>query len=248
MGLYAARLFAGSALHPVRLIMNNKTVNTALGACSQLYGVITETVNRTLSLPGAGAYFLGLQATKKLRLQVMILRDEQGVPVIQEAVVAESMRAASQLFLELCNVKLLWREPAIVTLPNPAPTAALDVHCDAEGWKEDFDIAGRYFRQQMAKTAVGTLTGYACPITVFIVRKMAVKAGCSLGPLANYVTVVGRVMEKSANSRILAHEVGHACLLLHSEDEDNLMYPIPGTQLEPWQAAMARNSRHITYL
>lgn len=228
--------------------MKNKTINTTLGAFSQLYGVITETINRTLGLPGAGAYFLGVRAPKKLRLQVMILRDEAGVPIVSEAVVEASVQAATELFLELCNVKLIWRDPAIVTLPDPAPTEALDVHCDAEGWREDFDVAGRYFRQQMARTTVGTLTGYASPITVFIVRKMAVRAGCSLGPLADYVTMVGRVLEKGRNTRILAHEVGHACLLLHSEDEENLMYPVPGTKLEPWQAAMARNSRHITYL
>lgn len=228
--------------------MNNKTINTALGATSQLYSVITETINRTLSLPGAGVDLLGIRTTKKMRLQIKILRDEEGVPIIAESAVEASMQAASDLFLELCNIKIIWREPAIVTLPDPAPTAALDVHCDAEGWREDFDVAGRYFRQQMAKTAVSTLTGYGAPVTVFIVRKMAQKAGCSLGPLANYVTVVGRVLEKGRNTRLLAHEVGHACLLLHSDDEENLMYGVPGTKLEPWQAAMARNSRRVTYL
>ena len=227
--------------------MNNKPINTALGAFSQLYGVIVETINRTLGLPEAGAYFLGFSPTKKIRLQVKIFRDEQGVPVADEAATAESIATATQIFAELLNVRVIMLDPPVVTLPDPAPTAALSVHCDADGWKEDFAEAGRYFRTHMAKTAVSTLTGYAAPVTVFIVREMAIKAGCSLGPLANYVTVVGKVLNK-ANARILAHEVGHACLLLHSPDENNLMYPRPGHHLEPWQAAMARNSRHVTYL
>ena len=47
---------------------------------------------------------------------------------------------------------------------------------------------------------------------------------------------------------ILVHELGHACGLPHSGAADNLMLPKRmGDRLAPWQAAVLRSSRHVTY-
>ena len=68
-------------------------------------------------------------------------------------------------------------------------------------------------------------------------------AGCSLGPLTDYVTV------RADQPVCLAHELGHACSLLHTQAAANLMNPTcGGVHLSRWQVAVLRASRHVTYL
>jgi len=85
-------------------------------------------------------------------------------------------------------------------------------------------------------------------VTVFIVRNISNKGGCSLGPLADYVTLEAGMLNR-ARHRLLAHEVAHACGLWHSKVKANLMFPRgPGATLTRWQAAILRGSRHVAYL
>ena len=72
-------------------------------------------------------------------------------------------------------------------------------------------------------------------------------AGCSLGPLVDYVTVdLGAL--RGRTKRVLVHELGHACGLPHSRLVENLMLPRRmGDRLESWQVAVLRSSRHVTY-
>jgi hypothetical protein len=91
------------------------------------------------------------------------------------------------------------------------------------------------------------VTGYGAPVTVFIVRSISTRNGCSLGVLTDYVTVEAKTLKRTR--RLLIHEIAHACGLWHSRDEMNLMMPKePGEQLAGWQAATLRSSRHVTYL
>jgi hypothetical protein len=85
------------------------------------------------------------------------------------------------------------------------------------------------------------------PVTVFVVRDVLGKAGCSLGPLVDYVTVDMGAL-KSRTRRVLVHELGHACGLPHSGAAGNLMLPRRmGERLQPWQVAVLRTSRHVSY-
>lgn len=220
----------------------------AAGVSAQGFNVLKEAGNRLLSAPDSAAYLLGVRPYKKLRLRVVILRDEAGHPLATEAEVWPSIREAARIFAQTARVRVVPTQPAIVILPAAAPTVALNVHCDDGAWQDDLGTGGAYFRRVLATTQAGKYLGYGAPVTVFIVRDISLKGGCSLGPLVDYVTLEAGMLGR-AGYRILAHEVGHACGLWHAKDKPNLMFPIgPGDSLAPWQAAVIRNSRHATFL
>jgi hypothetical protein len=129
----------------------------------------------------------------------------------------------------------------------PAPAAALDVDCGARSWRQDLGEAGRYFRTTRAEalrgasSPAGGVTGYGGPVAVFVVRDIAGKAGCSMGPLSDYVTV------DRVRGALIAHELGHACGLWHTKADGNLMLPAANREeLTRTQVAVFRNSRHVT--
>ena len=218
------------------------------GTVSQGANILKETVNRVPGLFEVAANLIGIKPFKQLKVRVVILRDEAGVPLATPAEVMPSLEEAERILALAANVRLVATEPLIVTVANPSPALALNVHCDDGAWQEDFDEAGAYFRQQLAATGNRSLIGYGTPVTVFIVRDISNKGGCSLGPLTDYVTLEAGMLDR-ARYRLLAHEVAHACGLWHSDDKANLMYPKgPGTVLTRTQAAILRNSRHVTLL
>ncbi len=130
------------------------------------------------------------------------------------------------------------------TIDEPAPPTALDSPCAEGSYRADFGTGGAFFRHHRDR---GGLTGAGAPITVFVVRDVLGKAGCSLGPLVDYVTVDMTALT-GRRLRVLAHELGHACGLPHSASPENLMLPSRmGDRLQPWQVAVFRSSRHVTY-
>ncbi len=224
----------------------------AQGTVAQSLNVLRETAKRALALPDLVGHMAGIQPYKTLRVRVVILRDEAGRPLAQMEEVTPSLDEAQRIFSEGAHVRLLPAGRPVVIAPGPAPEAALDVHCDDGAWQEDFGATGEYFRQLAtpAKTPANgrQRAAYGRLVTVFIVRNISNKGGCSLGPLADYVTLEADMLNR-ARYRLLAHEVGHACGLWHSKVKANLMFPKgPGAALTRWQAAILRTSRHVTYL
>jgi hypothetical protein len=234
------------------------------GAVRQTVNILKTVFNRALGLPGALLDAVGFRPVKHIRVFIKILRDEQGVPVAQPADLEVGLATAQRIFGEQANVilhpPLLSGETAtamVSVLEEPAPQEALDVHCDAAAWREDFGIAGAFFSRHLARNIFGTLLGIGAPVTVFIVRDVKDKAGCSLGPLTDYVTVApvglaGRFPNGDKTGPLhagtIAHEIAHACALWHVGDRSNLMHPsTDGTQLSLWQKVVLRNSRHVTY-
>jgi hypothetical protein len=217
------------------------------GLLWEAFNILKEVLNRLIKLPELLLTLLGWRPTKRLRLRVVVLRDEKGLPLARNEEVLPAYEEAQRILGRMAGVAV---EPAgwrVVTAPHGAPTAALDVRCTDGAWRDDLGECGAFFRDLMAKTTVGTLTGYGAPITVFVVRSMSTHNGCSLGAATDYVTVEARSL-KSAR-RLLAHEVGHACGLWHSKTPTNLMTPKgPGEALSGWQAAILRTSRHVTFL
>jgi hypothetical protein len=111
----------------------------------------------------------------------------------------------------------------------------------------EFGEAGEYFAKHTAGWGWFRMNLYF-PITVFIVRDITGKIGCSLGPLTDYVTLS---IKGVASESTLAHELGHCCGLLHRDDEqDNLMYPDKSrtnNKITGWQKYVVRTSRHCTF-
>ncbi len=217
-----------------------------VGLLWQLFNVLKEVLNRAVKLPELLLTLAGFRSTKRLRLRVVVLRDERGLPLASNEEVQPAYEEARRIFARMAGVNVEpsgWR---VVTAPHAAPRAALDVHCTDGAWRDDLGEAGAFFRSLMARSTAGTLIGYGAPLTVFVVRSMSSHNGCSLGPATDYVTIEARTLKTTR--RLLAHEVAHACGLWHSKQPDNLMLPRgPGETLARWQAAVLRTSRHVTH-
>jgi hypothetical protein len=207
--------------------------------------VLREAGNRVVGLPEAGGTLAGSRRPKKLRLSVAILRDERGRPVATPADVVPALDETRRILREQLAIQLVpAADPLIRTLEPPAPREALDAPCAEGSYRADLGLGGAFFRRFAAR---GAATGSGAPITVFVVRDVLGKAGCSLGPLVDYVTVDITALT-GRTKRVLVHELGHACGLPHSRTAANLMLPKRmGESLQPWQAAVVRSSRHVTY-
>lgn len=212
---------------------------------SEAANVLRETGNRVVGVPELAGSLAGRRRPKKLRIRVVILRDEQGTPVATPEDVGPSLAEARRVLQQALAIDLLpAAEPLVRTLEVPAPPAALDSPCAEGSWRADFGDGGAFFRRHSER---GTVTGSGGPITVFVVRDVLGKAGCSLGPLVDHVTVDMTALQ-GKRLRVLAHELGHACGLPHSSAAENLMLPkAMGDRLQPWQIAVFRSSRHVTY-
>lgn len=212
---------------------------------TQGINVLREAGNRVVGIPDIGGSLAGSRRPKKLRVRVAILRDEQGKPVAAPEDVEPSLAEARRVLREALAIDLMASaEPLVRTVAEPAPAAALDSPCAEGSWRADFGPGGAFFRRFGVR---GPASGSGAPITVFVVREVLGKAGCSLGPLVDYVTVdLGAL--RGRTKRVLVHELGHACGLPHSRLVENLMLPRRmGDRLESWQVAVLRSSRHVTY-
>lgn len=157
----------------------------------QIVSGVKDGVNRLVGLPGFIASWAGLLWPMKMRLRVVILRDENNELVADPDDVMPSIEEARQIFEREANVHIQSADNAfILPLPSPAPPEALTVRCGRGAMRDELGKPGRYFKRCTARNASSFFTGYAAPITVFIVKEMeGTKTGCALGPWVRYATV-----------------------------------------------------------
>lgn len=214
---------------------------------NQIANFFVDLFWRIVGLPDLLLCAFGVRWTKKLRVCIIILRDENGNPTSDMSKLQPAMDKMKDIYKKDVAVDVVFN--CIQTVKGPSPASALDVDCNAGAYWNDLWMTGANF-EAIANTkcfdgAGRRLSGWASSIIVFVVRSIGSgKRGCSLGPIAGYVTVEG------SDPMAMAHEVGHACSLLHlKSDKSNLMCPgCGGTRLKGWQACIIRNSKYVTYL
>ncbi len=238
------------------------------------------------SLPDALLGLLGIMPEKKLKLLVIIQKISDREPVVTKMeVVYRDIQFLINTFREQMNIRVLPTnlfiyksafsednfslENFVKIADNKGSNRTLDVCCDECAVADDLTLIGSTFNMEMARMGFSTnarrLLGYGAPVIAFAVRSFSDgKAGCSIGPLSDYVTVLFNETQNSAGTPIgnltsdkpldavtdLAHEVGHCCNLPHFSNSNNLMNPSPTRtgRLTTLQKILIRSSRHVTYL
>ena len=215
----------------------------------QLTSLGREIVSRAIGLPEFAASLAGLRRPKKLRVRIVVLRDASGAPVAGHDEIDAAVAEANRVLGAEAATQLVPANGTLVgSLDSPAPREALEAPCAASGlWRTDLGRAGAFFRAHRLRSGVASV-GRGAPLTVFVVRDVVGRCGCSLGPLGDYITIDPAGLA-SRSRRILAHELAHSCGLPHSSRENNLMRPKgPGERMTRLQRAVFRSSRHVTYL
>lgn len=207
---------------------------------------------------------LGYRPQKKFRVGFLILSEVPEKSLVEAKKVLPAVEKAQQIYAQ-ANIQIIPAFPRpkkgaesgdspksgvwARTLSKPATRHILEVDCNLPALWQDFGLPGMHFQYNTLTTffesSLRRITGYGAPVTVMVVKQIRGFGGCSLGWLSDYVTVGYNHLFTTA------HELGHACNLLHRKDEENLMHPRSGRQevitLTDWQIALVRASRHVTY-
>lgn len=234
-------------------------------ALRQAGNLAKELLNRVVGLPEVVLNTFGVIPAKQLRLRVIVLSKADGANVL--GVPDAAVEAALEPAIELTR-EILWKEARVRLVAaggrfvdvetSPAPAQALSVHCNQRAFVEDFETAGRYFNEHLVRTTIGSTIGTGAPVTAYVVAEIDQVVGCSIGPLADYVTLRPDAITMT-RPWALAHEIGHACGLPHvkglgralfgGDPATNLMDPYgSGEALTKRQVITLRNSRHVTFL
>lgn len=251
--------------------------------------IVKAIVYGIFSIPDSILTLLGIMPEKKLKLLVIIQKDNRGNPIVNNIeVVYRYVQYLINTFriemnIRVMPVNLLLFKTAfsddnyslsdfVKTDDGTSDYQTLDVCCDNCAVGADLSSNGSIFNLIMARLGFFTngrrLIGYGAPIIAFSVRSYTDgKAGCSLGPLSDYVTIkfnetqngkkadgtdysISELTPEKPLDAVtdLAHEVGHCCNLPHF-DSDNLMQRSPARtgKLTVWQKVLVRSSRHVTY-
>lgn len=225
-------------------------VSVLVWVIDHVIGFLEWLGGRILSLPELLLCTIGVRVgRKRLRICPIVIADKQGVPVIPIATIQEQINTAIKIYSG-CNVDVIASEITVVTGKSHLAEAS---SCDAGG----------YFSQD--RTELEHLT--CCPQILSKIRclrfpsgliwpRHVLKAiwvneisgsavGCYLLP-ESFVLI-----DKDGAMDTLAHELGHACDLLHRDDEPgNLMAPgtvRTGSALTSWQCCVIRTGRFVTY-
>ena len=194
---------------------------------------------------------------KKLTLHVVILSKFDPVkkiyvPLCQpnDVRLRGSIDHVRRILSDRFNVGLRpYDDDYVQTLESEAPPKALKPSCcGADLLGQEFVSSGEFYAQHTAGW-VGIPVSLDFPITVFVVEDVQCKAGCSNGPLADYIVIKTEGLDQANSNFLMMHEMGHACSLWHSWGESNIMYKEGnrGDGAKWFQSNLLRSSRHVTY-
>lgn len=247
----------GAATAPFELLLAIPYAGRVLGWTWSLFLTLLWA---TLAAPELVMALLGVLPEKRLRVWLI---DPEST-AFDGAAWKAGFEAAALILRREANVRLVpakgfqWVR-AFNRLKGPSETQwqvakigsprIVDVGCQLRAALEDLGPLGSWLlwtaTRYHLRGGFRRLTGWGAPVMAVAVHSVegGKLAGCSLGPLTDYVTV------RADRPVCLAHELGHACNLLHTNRVGNLMNPTcGGVHLSRWQVAVLRLSRHVTYL
>ena len=184
---------------------------------------------------------------KHMRIHIFILKDPStGKPLISPSQLTNSIDYARTTFKDKFNVKLQkYSADWVESLTDSPPDSTLNPGCGGILWGQEFGEAGNYYAKHLAGWN-GIPISLTYPITVFVVKDVQSKVGCSLGPLTDWIVID---IDGVNSTNTLAHELGHACNLWHSGTLSNLMYHniSRGNNSKRFQRNLLRSCRHVNY-
>lgn len=247
----------GVAAAPIELVLALPYLGRGL---SWLWSLLLSLVWAILSLPDLLLVLIGVLPEKRLRLWIAV----PDAASFDDQDWLTAMAVAAEVFRREANVRLVpafgfqWQRAFSQEKPFRGETLRANVvagelaggvGCQLRAAKEDLGWAGTSVAinsvRHHLRGGARRITGWGAPLMAVAVESVekGKLAGCSLGPLTDYVTV------RADQPVCLAHELGHACNLPHSQAPTNLMNPTcGGVHLNRWQVAALRLSRHVTYL
>lgn len=185
-----------------------------------------------------------------LRIRVLILSDERGVPLCTPEDVEPALRLADEVLSRGAGIRV--RSLGIRTVTDPAPTAALDPGANRKLLLDDVMGRTSFYRRHL-----GVWETMGTPVTVVVVREIEGRTtGCSLGMTADWVICQASLFDKNSpntyDETVLVHELAHALNLPHHRGRRNLLFPsssppdqLRGTGLTGWQKAVLQANRHV---
>jgi len=250
---------------------------------SLVVAAVQTVVSWSVSVVDIVLMMFGIYVPKQMRVSIIVQLDELGQPFLPppgselsvEGFLADAIAYMVSVYKTEAHVNVIPADETFIHILGGGSSPTLDVRCKGWGWVEDFGAPGQSFRRFMEKIGSASsngrrLIGYGAPVIAFAVRSFTDgNEGCSLGPLQDYVTVdFSKPASYSKPASVLAHELGHACGLLHDEDSPVtlLQMPISGFNTEAakptlmkkysdgrpatltdWQVAWVRISRHVSF-
>lgn len=209
--------------------------------------------------------FVPVGVLPEKRLRIWFQAPQVGLGGAERERLLDALAVARKILLSQANVRLVPVTPFQMDYPAAAPARepqvswlqdeagaqpnGLAVGCGGQALREDLGktgtTVGLLALRNHLRGSFRRLLGWGAPLMVLIVDSVddGRLAGCSLGPLTDYLTL------RRDQPLCLAHEIGHACNLPHLHEPMNLMNPTcGGIHLNRWQVALIRLSRHATYL
>ena len=167
-----------------------KIVNGIRSGISQIFDLAKEAANRVFGVVDFVASLVGIMLPKKLRLKVLILLDETGLQIATESEAQPVIDRAIDIFRAELNTKIIASGGRMIDIvAEIPPTEVLEPDCGFDAWTDELGDPGYFYFKHATTNAASFFTGYASPVTAFIVRNVRGEKGCSLGPLTNYLTL-----------------------------------------------------------